>query len=83
MVFLLLSDERAPAHCNANIIRELIKVFEDRWIRLDPSNWPARLPDLTSLDYFLWGHMKDKVYRTQVHTTEELLDRVRTTLNAT
>ena len=24
--------------------------------------WPARSPDLNPCDYFLWGHLKSKVY---------------------
>jgi len=27
-----------------------------------PRTWPARSPDLTPCDYFLWGYMKDKVF---------------------
>jgi len=26
------------------------------------SPWPARSPDLTSCDYFLWGYVKDNVF---------------------
>ena len=26
--------------------------------------WPARSPDLTPLDFFLWGYLKSKVYVT-------------------
>ena len=26
--------------------------------------WPARSPDLTACDYFLWGFLKSKVYVT-------------------
>ena len=27
-----------------------------------PRTWPARSPDLTPCDYFLWGYVKDKVF---------------------
>ncbi|GFV86099.1 uncharacterized protein TNCV_670961 [Trichonephila clavipes] len=27
-----------------------------------PVNWLARSPDLSCLDFFLWGHMKNIVY---------------------
>ena len=27
-----------------------------------PCPWPARSPDLTPCDYFLWGYVKDKVF---------------------
>jgi hypothetical protein len=34
--------------------------------------WPARLPDLAVPDFFLWGLLKERVYRNRPHTTEEL-----------
>ncbi|EZA51396.1 hypothetical protein X777_09665, partial [Ooceraea biroi] len=38
--------------------------FPDRWIgRGGRISWPARSPDLTPLDLFLWGHLKNEVYR--------------------
>jgi hypothetical protein len=27
--------------------------------------WPPQPPDLTTADFFLWGYLKDKVYRRQ------------------
>ncbi|KAJ4428077.1 hypothetical protein ANN_24091 [Periplaneta americana] len=35
-----------------------------------PVAWPARSPDLTLLDFFLWGHVKSMVYTTSVDTRE-------------
>ncbi|EZA62612.1 hypothetical protein X777_10243, partial [Ooceraea biroi] len=44
-----------------NILNES---FPDRWIgRGGRISWPARSPDLTPLDFFLWGHLKNEVYR--------------------
>jgi hypothetical protein len=34
--------------------------------------WPPRSPDLTTCDYFLWGHLKSTVYETNPHTIQEL-----------
>ena len=31
--------------------------------RFGDVEWPARSPDLSPLDYFLWGYLKGKVYR--------------------
>ena len=31
-----------------------------------PVAWPPRSPDLTLLDFFLWGHIKSLVYKTPV-----------------
>lgn len=68
----------APAHCTQEVSQELSLMFEDRWIRrLGPWNWPARSPDLTPLDFYLWGRIKQEVYQTPVNTKEELVARVR------
>lgn len=45
----------------------------DRVIGLGfPFAWPARSPDLTPCDYFLWGHMKSLVYRIPPANMEQL-----------
>ena len=38
-------------------------VFLDGWIgRGGPTSWPPRSPDVTPLDFFLWGYVKTKVF---------------------
>ena len=39
-------------------------------------SWPPRSPDLTPLDFFLWGHMKSVIFETPVNTQEELAARI-------
>lgn len=69
----------APAHSTYAVHRQLTNMFEDRWIgRNGPWRWPARSPDLTPLDFFLWGYIKNEVYASPVHTREELELRVTT-----
>jgi hypothetical protein len=34
--------------------------------------WPPRSPDLTPPDFFLWGCLKDRVYRNNPRNLEEL-----------
>jgi len=34
--------------------------------------WPPRSPDLTPLDYYLWGHMKTLVCETKVDSRAAL-----------
>ena len=47
--------------------------FPDTWIgRRGAIEYPARSPDLTPMDFFLWGYLKDKVYRTKPRTIESL-----------
>ncbi|MBZ5796973.1 hypothetical protein K8353_43720, partial [Burkholderia contaminans] len=56
----------------------LDEVFPNRWIgRRGRIEWPARSPDLTPLDYFLWGYLKSKVYVTRPENLEDLKARIR------
>jgi hypothetical protein len=51
--------------------------FPNRWLgRGGPVAWTPRSPDLTPLDYYLWGHMKTLVYKTKVDSREALRDRI-------
>jgi len=34
--------------------------------------WPARSPNLTVPDFFLWGFLKDRVFRRRIMTIQEL-----------
>lgn len=68
----------SPIH-NAFLVREwLNEHFENRWIgRNSPLiEWPPRSPDLTPLDFFLWGLLKQKVYKTRPQTVPELRVRI-------
>ena len=44
--------------------------------------WSPRSPDLTPCDYFLWGHLKNKVFATPPHDLEELQGRIREEVDA-
>lgn len=47
--------------------------YGNRWIgRGGPVAWPARSPDLTPLDFFFWGRVKDLVYGQDGHTIENV-----------
>ena len=53
-------------------------VFEDRIIsRRADIVWPARSCDLTTLDYYLWGAVKDKCYADNPETIDALKDNIR------
>lgn len=68
----------APAHSSHEVYLELTRMFGDNWLGLfGPWPWPPRSPDLTPLDFYIWGYIKSKVYATPVQTREELLARVR------
>ena len=51
--------------------------FPNRWIgRDDPTPRPSRSPDITTLDFFLWGYVKDKVFPTPVPDITNLKARI-------
>jgi hypothetical protein len=33
--------------------------------------WSPRYPDLSTADFFIWGHLKDTVYSNHPHTLQE------------
>jgi hypothetical protein len=45
-------------------------------IQLFEVQWPPRSPDLTPLDFCLWGWMKSEVYKEKVNTRHELVARI-------
>jgi inhibitor of nuclear factor kappa-B kinase subunit alpha len=61
-------------------MEELRQVFGDRII--SRSLWPARSPDLNPCDFYLWGNLKQKVYKTNSHTIEELKENIRNEVSA-
>lgn len=68
----------APAHYSAVVREYLDNEFRRRWIgRGGPIRWPPRSPDLTKLDFFLWGAVKERVYRTAPTTREDMKARIR------
>ena len=53
----------APAHSAVTITHYLNEMFAERWIgKFGPIAWPARSPDLSPNDFFLWGHLKNNIY---------------------
>ena len=59
----IFQQDGAPAHTSRLVTEYLQRKLGDRWIsKRGPVNWPPRSPDLTPLDFFLWGYVKDKLY---------------------
>jgi hypothetical protein len=67
----------APPHFAIISRQWLDDVFPGRWIgRGGPVAWPPRSPDLTPLDFFLWGHIKTVVYERPTTTLLDLQERI-------
>ncbi|EFN89314.1 hypothetical protein EAI_05291, partial [Harpegnathos saltator] len=55
-----------PPHYAIRSREFLNRSFPSRWIgRRGAIEWSARSPDLSPLDFFLWGYLKNKVYATK------------------
>jgi len=68
----------APAHRAIVVRQRLQQLFPRRVVGIGhATEWPPRSPDLTPLDFFLWGHLKDKVYITVPPSTAVLEQRIR------
>jgi len=67
----------APPHSSREVTNFLNYRFAEQWIgRGGPHNWPARSPDLSPLDYCVWGWIKELVYSVKVVTRDALLVRI-------
>lgn len=74
----------APAH-NARRVRDYLRRrFNNKIITTHSDTpWPPRSPDITPLDFFLWGFVKDRVYRNrdQYNNRNELQQGILATFN--
>jgi hypothetical protein len=76
-IAMYFQHDGAPSHYARLVMQHLNDTSHNPWIgRGSTINWPSRSPDLTLLDFCLWGWLKSKVNRTKVDTREELLDHV-------
>lgn len=68
----------APPHY-AHIVRNFLDAkYPDRWIgRGGPVAWPARSPNLTSPDFYLWGFLKNVVFAEEPTTPDDMRQRIR------
>ncbi|XP_018396215.1 PREDICTED: uncharacterized protein LOC108774573 [Cyphomyrmex costatus] len=74
---MLYQQDGCPAH-SARIITELLnRKFGDCWIGRSGYNRPARSPDLTLMDFYLWGKLKQQVYSEMPTTREDMKERIR------
>lgn len=71
----------ATAHTARNAMRVLRENFPGRLISLRGDlTWPARSPDLTPCDFFLWGYLKSIVYTDRPRTIPQLKENIRRTI---
>ena len=80
---IIFQQDGAPPHWSRNVRDYLNETFPNRWIGRDgPIPWPPRSPDITPLDFFFWGYVKDQVYSTRVDSIEHLKERIRNAIRS-
>ncbi|KAL0892876.1 hypothetical protein ABMA27_014561 [Loxostege sticticalis] len=73
--YLYYQHDGAPAHFSLRVRAYLDEAFQGRWIgRGSVIRWPPRSPDLTPLDFHVWGRAKDLVYGNDGHTIRTVED---------
>jgi hypothetical protein len=73
---MVFQHDGAPVRYSRLVTHHLNVTFPERWIGpCGHVQWPPRSPDLTPLDFCLWGWIKNEVYKEKVNTREELVPR--------
>lgn len=81
--FMFLQHDGCPAHFSREVRNFLDDAYPDRWIgRGSLFFWPARSPDLTVLDFYLWGRIKELVFATRPTTRDNMVDRIRNAIQS-
>ena len=77
---MYLQHDGASIHYTRMVIQHLNNTYPNRWIgRGSLIHWSARSPDLTPLDFCLWGWLKGEVYCTKVDICADLVARINNT----
>ena len=73
-----------PPHYSTTVHNWLNDTFPGRWIdRRGPIEWAPRSPDLTPLDFYQWGYVKQVVYKETIHDLIELRQKIIEAVNST
>lgn len=78
----LFQMDGCPAHWSLACRAWMNENYPQKWIGRTSARdeslmfWPARSPDLTPLDFFAWGAVKQKVYATPVPDEDNLRRRI-------
>jgi hypothetical protein len=74
IIRMFVQHDRALAHYRRLVTRHLSLTFLEQWIgRGVHVQWPPTSPDLTPLDFCLWGWMKSDASKEKVNPRDELV----------
>ena len=78
---IYFQQDGAPAHFSLAARNFILATFQNRVIgRGSTIHCPARSCDLTPMDFFLWGYIKDIVYSQKSDNLDQLTTRIRRAL---
>lgn len=67
----------APPHSVTEARQNITRLFQAKWIgNKGPVQWPARSPDLSICDFWLWGILKDRCYKRRPTTKQDMINRI-------
>ena len=70
---VIFRENGAPPHFNRNVRQYLDRDFLNRWVGRDgPIRWALRSLDLSMLDFFLCGYVKNNIYKSPIRNLDEL-----------
>ena len=79
---IVFMQDGAPPHYATVVRNWLDRHFNGRWLgRAGPHEWPARSPDLTPCDFFLWGYVKEEVYKSNPQNLDQLENAIRVVIS--
>ncbi|KAE9543730.1 hypothetical protein AGLY_002126 [Aphis glycines] len=75
---MIWQHDGAPAHNTLAVRTFLNDIFGDKWIGTQGSTilWPPRSPDMTVLDFYFWGYLKNEVYKEESNNLNDLKTRI-------
>ena len=78
---IIFQQDGAPPHNIHGVLNYMNERFPE-WIgRNAPIKWPANSPDLTPMDAFLWGYLKNRINNYQIESLNHLKDLIRNEIN--
>jgi len=73
--YWFMQDGAGPHY--SNVVKDMLnKRYPRRWIGRGScfQSWPAKSPDLTPCDFFLWGYLKNRIQQKQPRTRQNLIN---------
>ncbi|KYN28572.1 hypothetical protein ALC57_02013 [Trachymyrmex cornetzi] len=77
---IIFQQDGHPAHSSLLARTILNQRFPNRWIGIHSTlqEWPPRSPDLTPMDFFVWGYIRDQVYDSLPRNRNDLIQKIQT-----